>query len=126
MLDGKKGMGEEERREEKWLPLRLGEMKNPQSLERRKTLAGQKSNSQGHLRESVTEWKILQTFSPLWLIVYVVKPETCCRNSEIQYMKCTFKPVANFWAICKRVVESLQISVLFNSFAAGITSCLTP
>lgn len=46
--------GEEEGagRGEKWLPLHLGEMKSPQSPERRKTLAGQKSNSQGRLRET--------------------------------------------------------------------------
>lgn len=92
-------------RGEKWLPLRLGEMKSPQSLERRKTLAGQKSNSQGHLRER-ERGKSTKLFFPLQQIVYVVKPETWCGNSELQYMKCTFNAVANFWETCKRLVES--------------------
>lgn len=78
MLDGKNGLGEGK----KWLPLRLGELKSPQSLERRKTLEGQKSNSQGHLREreGESERKIYQTSPPLRQIVYVVKPESCCGN----------------------------------------------
>lgn len=59
----------------KWLALHLGEMKSPQSLESKKTLAGQKSNSQGHEREG--ERKTDQTFSSaLGPIVYVVELQT--------------------------------------------------
>lgn len=99
--------GEEEGagRGEKWLPLHLGEMKSPQSPERRKTLAGQKSNSQGRLRER--ERKIYQTFSPLRQIVYVVKPETWSGNSELLYMKCTF----NGFQTSGQLVKGFQTAV---------------
>ena len=101
-------------RGEKWLPLHLGEMKSPQSLERRKTLAGQKSNSQGRRRER----KIYQTFSfALWQIVYVVRPKTWCGNSELLYMKCTFNADANFWATCERLPDcsDLLLCAVFHS-----------
>lgn len=102
-------------RVEKWLLLRLGEMKSPQSPERRKTLAGQKSNSQGHLRGRGKSTKL---FFPLRQIVYVVKLEAWCGNSELQYMKCTFNALANFWATCKRLVESF-----FSDFSHVLFIC---
>lgn len=68
VLDGKKGLRP---------PWRLGEMKRPQSAERRNPRAGQKSTSRGPASPSGRA----ESLCAPRRMLHVVKPETCRANS---------------------------------------------
>lgn len=63
--------------------------------------------------ETERERKIYQTFSStLGQIVYVVKLQTWCGNSELLYMRCTFK-LSNSWETCEKLPDCSDLVLCF-------------